>query len=296
MEMRQLEMLIAVVERKGYLGAGEFMHISHSAIHRQIRLLEEEIGQQIFVRSGKAAQLTETGERIFAFACKLKQEVKSLRQEIRDLQKLTGGALRIGTGTTVLLLFLPDVFEEFRRTYPGVELQIITGTADSIVIDLRSGNLDIGLISELSEGWRAEKDVVYEHLYDEEFSLVVSKSHHLAKKKSIKWSELKDVPIIAFPRNSRIRRLIDGFFQENGVIPKVVMELENEEAIEKMIEVSCGAGFLARRRLPRAHMHRITVGDKKILLSNAGVRVGAYVPRRVEEFLRICRRHAALHS
>ena len=68
MELRQLEMLLSVVESSGYLNAGEALHVSHSAIHRQVRLLEHEIGDRILVRVGRHMELTEAGQMLIALA------------------------------------------------------------------------------------------------------------------------------------------------------------------------------------------------------------------------------------
>jgi DNA-binding transcriptional LysR family regulator len=293
MEMRQLEMFTAVVERKGYQNAGAYLHVSHSAIHRQIRLLEEELNEKLFVRNGRSVELTEAGRLLVVLANRMRQEVASVKQQIRDMQDLISGELRVGTGTTTLIFFLPPILEEFRRKYPGVELYIVTGTADQLVSQIQAGTLDLGLVSEPAVSWSPEKSLCYERLYEEEFSLAVSKKHPLARRKSIKWSDLRDVPLIAFPRTSRIRRLIDGLFEQANIQPKIIMELENEEAIEKMIDLSLGAGFIARRRITGGRLHSLNVGEKSILLNVAGVRRDSYTARRIQEFLRICHRHAA---
>lgn len=292
MEMRQLEMLMAVVQQKGYLQAGEFLHLSHSSIHRQVRLLEEELGQKLLLRNGRSVQLTEAGKLLIAFAAKVKQEVSAIERQIRDIGELAGGELRIGTGTTTLSFFLPSVINSFRERYPGIELRIRTGTADQVIEELRAGNLDLGLVSEPQEGWPREKNLHYERLYEEEFSLTVSRQNALAERDLINWPDLEGVPIITFPQTSRIRRVIDKCFEDHAVRQRVIMELENEEAIESMIRLNLGAGFVARRRINDAELHRLELGGRPILLSIAAVHNVSYVPRRVKEFFHLCREHA----
>jgi LysR family cyn operon transcriptional activator len=292
MEMRQMEMLLAVVEQGGYLNAGEHMHLSHSAIHRQIRLLEEELGQKLLVRSGRTVQPTEAGKILLTFAARVKQEVSAIEQQILDLKELAGGELRIGTGTTTLSFFLPPVLEAFHALYPRVDLKIITGTADHLIHELQAGTLDIGLVSEPLQQWPSEKNLNYDRLYEEEFALIANKAHPLAARETIDWSDLKGVPIITFPDKSRVRRVIDQCFQDHDVPQRIVMELENEEAIESMIRLNLGVGFVARRRLNTVDFHRLHLGGEPILLSIAAVSNASYVPRRAKEFLRLCRRHA----
>ncbi len=296
MEIRQLEMLLTVVEKKGYVNAGQHLHLSHSAIHRQIRLIEEEIGEKVFVRSGRTMRLTETGKLLVDLAVRVKHEVHAALRQIKDMDQLVSGRLRIGTGTTTLLFFLPPVLEAFRRKYPGLEMQIITGGADSVIQEIQAGNLDLGLVSEPREGWNKERGLHYERLYGEEFILAVSRKHRLAKRKQIPWSELRDVPLISFPKTTRVRHLIDAHFEKGRVVPKIAMELENEEAIEKMIEISLGAGFIAKRRILKSKLHSLQVGDNPIVLQIAAVRSDSYTPRSIIEFMALCRDRATLHK
>jgi DNA-binding transcriptional LysR family regulator len=288
-------MLLTVVEKKGYVNAGEHLHLSHSAIHRHIRLIEEELGEKVFVRSGRNVRLTETGKLLIELAGRVRQEVDAALRQIKNTDQLISGKLRIGAGTTTLLFFLPPVLETFRRKYPGFEMQIVTGTADSLIQEIQAGNLDVGLVSEPREGWTKEKHLHYERLYDEEFILAVSKRHRLAKHKRLAWSELKDIPIIAFTRTTRVRHLIDSHFETARVTPKIAMELENEEAIEKMIEISLGAGFIAKRRILKSKLQSLEVGHAPIVQPIAAVINDSYTPRSVSEFMALCREQAALH-
>jgi len=294
LEIRQLEMLLTVVEKKGYVNAGEHLHLSHSAIHRQVRLIEEELGEKVFVRSGRTVRLTETGKLLVDLAVRVKQEVDAALRQIKDIDQLISGRLRIGTGTTTLLFFLPPVLEAFQRKHPGIEMQIVTGTADRLVEEIQAGNLDVGLVSEPREGWTTEKNLHYERLYGEEFILAVSRKHRFAKRKQIAWGELRDVPVISFPRTTRVRHLIDAHFEKARVAPKIAMELENEEAIEKLIEISLGAGFIAKRRILKSRLHSLQVGDTPIVQHIAAVRNDSYTPRSISEFMALCREQAEL--
>ena len=293
MEIRQLEMLLAVVEMHGYVQAGKHLHISHSAIHRQIRMLEQELGERIFVRTGRTVRLTETGHRLTDLARRIKLEISSVEMQIKDMQTLVSGRLRIGTGTTTLVFFLLPVIERFRAEYPGVDIHLVTGTADQLIRELQAGNLDLGLVSEPPEGFPLEQNVRYQRLFTEEFVVAVSKLHPLARQKVIQWSELAKVSLILFTRASRIRRLIDSHFQKAGVEPRVLAELENEEAIEKMIEINLGAGFLSLSRARSEHLHYLRTAGGTVVLKTALVSSDSYVPRKTREFLRSCGEHAA---
>jgi LysR family transcriptional activator of glutamate synthase operon len=296
MEIRQLEMLMAVVERGGYLHAAEHLHVAHSAIHRQVRLLEEELGEKVFVKTGRSVHLTEAGRTLLDLAAKVSQEIAAVKQQVKDQQKLLSGNLRIGTGTTALMFFLPPILDKFRREFPGVQLYITTGTADQVIQGIRNRTLDLGLVNEPTNRSQTKKGLRYERLYTEQYQLAVSKRHYLAKRSAVRWSDLKGVPLISFPRDSQIRHLIDAQFEAVNIAPTVTMELENEEAIEEMIKTSLGVGFLAKRRIKSARLHGLNMGDKPTTLNVAAIYPDSYVPRPLREFLRICNNEIGIRT
>ena len=128
MDLRQLEMLLAVVDCGGYTKAGKALHVSHSAIHRQIRLLEDELQVRILVRAGKRVRITETGTLLVDLSRRIRLEISSLRVQIDEAKQLQVGNLRIGTGTNILTFFLPAILERFRKQFPGIEVRVMTGS------------------------------------------------------------------------------------------------------------------------------------------------------------------------
>ena len=296
MELHQLEMLLAVVNFHGYARAGEALHLSHSAIHRQIRLLEHELDVRLLARSGRGMELTDAGRVLVAFAKDLQYSIRGLREHIRDLRDLRAGRLRLGTGTAMLMFFLPPVLERFRREFPGVEVNVMATTAQQVMHALGEGELDIGLVFDPVRRARDTSDLHSEILYEEEFVWGSSKKHPLSRRKSIAVEELATYPLISLPQQSHARRMIAAVFDDAGLTPSIQMEVENEEAVEKMIEINMGVGLLTRRRAMRDHIHYFIVRGRPMLCAVGLVLPkSAYVPRAVEEFCKLCREHAGLH-
>jgi LysR family transcriptional regulator, nitrogen assimilation regulatory protein len=102
MELRQLEMLLAVAEEGSYVQAGKRLNISHSAIHRQIRLLEEEVRERVMVRTGRNVEVTEAGKLLVSLARRVERDITHTSAEVRELSNLQSGTLRIGTGTRTI--------------------------------------------------------------------------------------------------------------------------------------------------------------------------------------------------
>ena len=290
MDLRQLEMLVAVVDCGSYKKAGETLHVSHSAIHRQIRLLEHEISDRLFVRKGKFVQITETGHKVVTVARRIQQEISGLDQQIKKANQLKTGHLRIGTGTSVLTFFLPPIVQRFRKQYPGVELCVTTGTADQAIRDIQNGKLDVGVAYAPTDMPPGEAVPGYEVLYQEEFVLAAGKQHPLAKRKTVSLAEAVDYPFILYPMSSHVRRLFDRALQRFGLKPLVIMEVENEEAMEKLIAIDVGIALLSKRRAVSDKIRQIRLRDLQfhcdvgLVFSNS-----AYLPPPVSEFARMCR-------
>jgi DNA-binding transcriptional LysR family regulator len=290
MDLRQLEMLLAVVECGGYKRAGEKLNISHSAVHRQIRLLEEELRVRIMVRTGKNVQITETGTLLLDVARRVQHEIATLQHRIHEADQLQTGHLWIGTSTNILTFFLPPILERFRLEFPGVDVRVITGTGDHIIHELTNGRLDVAVAYAPADMPPGEPVPNCELLYKDEIVLAVADDHPLAKQRSVTLSDAVRFPFILYPKPSHARRLFDRLFENSGLTPKVSMELENEEAMEKMIAINMGIAFLSKKRAVSDKIRYLYLREQRFYFD-----VGLVFPRAdyfsppTREFARMCR-------
>jgi DNA-binding transcriptional LysR family regulator len=241
-------MLIHLLEAGTYVAAGERLHVAHSAIHRQIRLLEEELGHRLVYRVEGSIRPTRAGQEVVEVARRVLKDIANLAHRLTDNHELRSGDIVLGTGTTMFLYFLPKVLAGFRTDYPNVEVKISTGAAPEILAGIRESMFDLGIV--FSEGMedRSADGIQREPLYKEEFVLIVPPGHFLEKSLRPSPATLNGLPVIALSRNSTIRHMIETRLAAAKVSMRVVMELENEEAIEKMVGIGVGTGFVSRRR------------------------------------------------
>jgi DNA-binding transcriptional LysR family regulator len=288
MELRQLQMLLAVVHSGGYLKAGQSMNISHSAIHRQIRLLEEEIRDRVLVRAGKRVELTSSGKILADLASRVFLEKNNSLRQISEMNRLDSGILRIGTGTTMICFFLPDVLKIFHKEFPKVDVRLVTGTSDYVKAEIDNGKLDLGVVLEPAQILDGTDTYQCDVLYREEFVWAVGKGHSMARRKIASLADLAQIPLILYTRGSILRK-ISQLFEKKGVALRIGMQLENEEAIEKMIEINMGLGLLSRRRATSDRVHYFRLRDQPIYFDVGLVwRKTNYLPRAVKEFVRVC--------
>src|SRR5690348_14947472 len=297
MELRQLQLLLTVIESGGYAQAGKLLHVSHSAIHRQIRMLEQELECRVLARSGRTVKPTESGRLLSDLALQIHQEIVEAERHVNDLNNLRTGRLRIGTASSILVSFPPAVLQGFSKKFPGVRFHLVTGAADDLIEDVLKGKLDMGVLFNPADVLRPMPDLEIEILYQEEFDWAVGKTHPAAKQDRITLAQLVAYPLITLPPKSHIRRACDRLFAAKGLIPTVVTELENEEAIDKLIEVNMGFALRSRRRPANGKIRcfRIPSGTVECQVGIA-LRKGTCVPRATIEFIQMCREVSSAYS
>ena len=298
MELRQLQLLLTVIESRGYAPAGKLLHVSHSAIHRQIRMLEQELDCRLLARSGRTVKATEPARLLADLALQIRQQIAEAQCQVSELNDLRRGRLRIGTTSSILVSFLPAVLQRFSKRFPAVRLHLITGVADDLIDDVLAGKLDMAIIFNPSDLPRPIPKLACDILYREAFDWAVGKSHPLAERDQIALSELAAYPLITLPPRSHLRRACDRLFAARGLVPTVITELENEEAIDKLIEINMGFALRSRRRPANAMIRCFRIRNRTIQCEvGVVVQKRNYVPRAVTEFIRMCREvRMPLHS
>ncbi len=288
-------MLKAVADAGGYKRAGELMHLSHPAVHRQIRMLEEELGERVFHRNGRHVQPTEAGRRLIALADRLHQEIGTALSELKDLSDLERGGFRLGTSTTVLMFFLPNVLQRFRRKHSKASLHVTTSTVSEIFHKIVNGDLDLGLVFAPRELPNVRPEVTVELLYEEEFVLAVGADHPLSASRVISPADLRDVPLLAYSPSSTMRQYLDLRLRSQGVEPVVSMELENEETIAKMIQTNGGAAFLSLRRAVADKIRHFRIRGLPFRCPVCLVYLKkGYLSRAAREFMRMCKEECSI--
>jgi DNA-binding transcriptional LysR family regulator len=247
MDLRQLEILRAIAESGSFTAAGARLHVSQSAISRQILLLEEEFKEPLFIRYGRRIQITPTGETLLQLSHRVFADIRDTSESILDTKKKLTGTLRLVGGMTVCLYVFPSLLKEFRRQHPDVEIKVITGGTPRLIRQLRSGTADLGLLTlPIDDGALAAEPVIREELL-----LVTPSGHRLAGTKVVPPAALVRQPFILFESGSNTRRVIDEFFVRADIKPRVVAETENVEIIKSMVASGLGISIVPFQSVAR---------------------------------------------
>jgi DNA-binding transcriptional LysR family regulator len=240
MDLRQLEILCAIAETGTFTGAGEKLHVSQSAISRQVLLLEDELREPLFIRQGRGAIPTRAGQTLIQLGRRLLEDLTTTVGQIRDEHDELHGTLRIAGGMTVCLYVFPSLLKEFRRAHPRVEIKVITGATPRLIRQLRTGLADVALLTLPVE----EPSFVVVPALREELMLVMPPDHALAANRRVSPKDLAMEPFVLFEPNSNTRRTIDRFFTRVGIEPRVVLETENVEILKALVASGMGLSII----------------------------------------------------
>src|SRR5687767_8782768 len=247
MDLRQLEIIRAIAETGSFTAAGNKLHVSQSAISRQILLLEEELKEAVFLRVGRRIRITPAGEALLQLSHRVFQDLKDTIAGITDSQESLRGQVRLLGGMTVCLYVFPPLLTELKRQHPNIDLKLVTGSSERCMAHLRSGSGDLALLTLPVD----QPDLVTVPVMQEELLLVTAAKHPLSKKRKILPQDLVRQPFVLFESGSNSRRVVDEFFMTSHIEPQIVMETENVEIIKAMVRNGIGMTIIPFQAVAR---------------------------------------------
>ena len=247
MDLRQLEILQAIAETGSFTACGRKLNVSQSAISRQILLLEEELGEPLFLRVGRQVRMTPAAESLVQLGQRVFLDVRETVGAITDRTRELRGTLRLSGGMTVCLYVFPPLLKQLRRMHPHLEVRLTVALAGRSVQEIRGGRVDAGLLTLPVE----ETDLVTVPVLRAELLLVTAPAHPLAKRKRVQARDLAGLPFVLFEVGSATRKVIDHFFASQNIEPTIVMDTENVEIIKAMVKTGLGVGIVPYQAVAR---------------------------------------------
>jgi len=242
MELRHLRYFARAADMLHFTQAAESLYISQSTLSRDIQQLEEEIGLPLFKRIGRNVHLTDAGTTFLHHALLALREIETAREQIANLNGVVSGTLHLGALLTFGRGVLPAWICAINAAYPQIKISLKTGTSDFIEQTLVSGGIDLGL----SFVPPTAPSLCHEVLFNEELFLVVGKEHELAGRSEVDLETLQGLAFGAVSQQWAARRIIDSFLSEHGIDHAVIIEIDDLQALLKIISQNKVCGLLAR--------------------------------------------------
>lgn len=247
MDLRQLEILQAIAETGSFTACGRKLNVSQSAISRQILLLEEELGEPLFLRVGRQVRMTPAAESLVQLGKRVFLDVRDTVGAITDRTRELRGTLRLSGGMTVCLYVFPPLLKHLRRVHPHLDVRLTVAMAGRSVQEIRGGRVDAGLLTLPVE----DADMITVPVLREELLLITTPTHPMARRRRATPRELAGLPFILFELGSATRKVIDNFFASENIEPTVVMDTENVEIIKAMVKTGLGVGIVPYQAVAR---------------------------------------------
>ena len=245
LENFRLVVFRAVAEQLSFRKAAEELYLTQPAVSLQIKALEEDLGVQLFDRSGAHITITPAGRVLLEYAAQVNALLVQAEHEIVALSGEHVGQLALGASTTIAQYVLPRLLGEFCREYPRVHPTLVSGNTEHIVEAVEKHKISLGFI----EGPARRREVKTEPFLEDELVLIASTAHEWAERTSVYCSEIASIPLLMRERGSGTRHVIELALERQDVKRNslhIVMELDSTEAIKSAVEAGLGVGFVSR--------------------------------------------------
>lgn len=239
MELRQLKYFVALADAGSMSRASTLLSVAQPAISRQLRSLEEEVGLSLFTRTGRGVELTDAGRVLLERAAPIIENVNDLVEEVRGLQGVVSGKVRVGLPPTESQFFAAPLVLRINKKYPNVSLQIIEAFSGDVNEWLATGRIDLALFYKTSRS----SQVICEGLVDEGLCLVSSRPFKDSDRE-LSVEELSGFKLILPSTRHGLRALIERVAMQFNVTLDINFEVDSFLAIKDLVRESVGLTVL----------------------------------------------------
>ena len=244
MKLQQLRCIYEVVQNQFNISrAAESIHTSQPGVSKQIQLLEEEIGVQLFQRNGKRLSgLSEPGIRVYESIVEIMREVKNIKNVSDEYERKDSGSFTIATTHTQARYKLPVVVESFVKKYPKINLNIHQGDPAQVTAQILNGEADVGIAT---ESISLNDKIFCIPCYSWNRCLVMPKDHPLLRVKDINLNHLATYPMITYDYAFTGSTIVSKVFKEANIQPNIMLTAIDADVIKTYVSLNLGVGLIA---------------------------------------------------
>ncbi|OZB08619.1 MAG: transcriptional regulator CysB [Marinobacter sp. 34-60-7] len=289
MKLQQLRYIWEVAHHDLNVSAtAQSLYTSQPGISKQIRLLEDELGVEVFSRSGKhLTRITPAGERIIATAGEILRKVESIKQIAQEFSNERKGTLTLATTHTQARYALPPVISSFMQRYPDVSLHMHQGTPVQICEMTVDGTADFAIATEALELF---SDLVMMPCYRWNRCVIVPRNHPLAELGELTLEALAEYPLVTYVFGFTGRSKLDDAFSSRGLSPKVVFTAADADVIKTYVRLGLGVGIVAHMAVdPQVDSDLVALDASKLFrpsVTRIGFRKGTFLRGYMYDFMK----------
>ena len=244
MNLNHLNYFRVLAKLEHYTQAADELSITQPSLSHAMSSLEKDLGTYLFEKQGRNIKLTKYGKIYFEYVDKALSELEKGERKLRELTNILSGTIELGYIYTLGPAFVPNLIKNFVTIEDNKNIKFLfgQGTTKSLIEDLKNEKFDMIFCSYVEN----EKEVDFIPIENEELVVIVSNEHPLAKNNSIDLRELYNYPFIGFSEKSGIRSLINRLFEEVGIQPNTICEVEEDNAVAGLVEINYGIAVIPR--------------------------------------------------
>ncbi|MBA0159027.1 HTH-type transcriptional regulator CysB [Pectobacterium carotovorum] len=264
MKLQQLRYIVEVVNHNlNVSSTAEGLYTSQPGISKQVRMLEDELGIQIFARSGKhLTQVTPAGQEVIRIAREVLSKVDAIKAVAGEHTYPDKGSLYVATTHTQARYALPSVIKGFIDRYPRVSLHMHQGSPTQIAEAVAKGSADFAIAT---EALHLYDDLIMLPCYHWNRAVVVKPDHPLASKTDITIEELAAYPIVTYTFGFTGRSELDTAFNRAGLTPRIVFTATDADVIKTYVRLGLGVGVIANMAVdPQTETDLVTINANSI--------------------------------
>jgi len=286
MELSQLRTFREVADTLSFTRAAERLHLTQSAVSHQIKALERELGEPLFIRAKAGVKLSDSGRLALEYVERILEEADALRESISGRDREPRGRVRAAAATQAFVHLFAGIFESFMREHDGIEVIFrTTPSTEQTVADIHGGGADVGFAS--LPVYSPALQVT--ELFEDELVLVFGGRHRFAGSREAEASELRRERFIIFEHGASIRRATDAFFERAGLRPELALESNDTSFVKLMVEHGLGISLLpswaVREEIGAGRLGWARIRGHRLTRAVALVALGRFQPSPTRAFI-----------
>ena len=286
MELSQLRTFRVVAETLNFTRAAERLGLTQSAVSHQIKSLETELGEPLFIRAKRGVKLSSAGQAALENAIRILDEAEALRERVAGGEHSPAGRVRAAAATQAFVHLFASLFEAFMREQPRIDVSFrTTPSTDQTVSEILNGLADVGFASlpVFSPALKVTS------LFEDELVLVVGHGHRFAGREDVSLDEMRKERMILFELGGSIRRATDEFFSEVGFQPSLALESNDTAFIKLMVERGQGISLLpawaVRDEVAWGWLSKLRIEGHELRRTVAAISLARFQPAATRAFL-----------
>jgi LysR family transcriptional regulator, cys regulon transcriptional activator len=273
--------------------AAERLHTSQPGVSKQIKLLEDELGVEVFVRHGKRmVEITEPGRAVLAIAERILEEAENLKRVGQEFATEATGSLTVATTHTQARYALPPVVKRFMAVYPKVKLSLHQGSPTQICEQVISGEADLAIATEAIADYR---ELTMLPCFQWNRCVIAPPDHPILKVKTLTLEAIAKHPIVTYDFAFAGRSAINKAFEARGIAPNVVLTAIDADVIKTYVNLGLGLGIIATMAFDPEQDRNLRAVDASHLFESSttriGIRRGTYLRGYAYDFIHLFAPH-----